>query len=212
MNLLQKLIHNRKTHWERAYKNQSSHKLSWYQDYPEISLRLIASTKVAAESNIIDIGGGASKLVDFLLQQGYKNITVLDIAGNSIEKAKLRLGGKANNVKWIETDITNCNLEIQYDIWHDRAVFHFLTNSQDRKRYIKTLKQSLKPNGNVIIATFSLSGPKKCSGLKIARYSPESLLGELGNDFKIIETIDEVHITPANAKQNFIYCHFRKRA
>ncbi len=165
-------------------------------------MRLIAATKIGIECNIIDIGGGASKLVDFLLQQGYKNLTVLDISGTSIEKAKLRLGDKAGNIQLIEADITHCNFEKKYDIWHDRAVFHFLTAPQDRKKYIKVVRQSLKPDGHVIISTFSLSGPKKCSGLKIARYSPESLLNEFGNDFKIIETLDELHITPTNVKQN----------
>jgi len=210
LELLQKFRYNPKSHWEKAYKNKSHDEVSWYQDYPDISLRLIASAKINSEGSIIDIGGGASRLVDYLLQQSYKNLTVLDISGNSIKQAKLRLGEKANEVNWIEADITNFSSQTKYDLWHDRAVFHFLTDSKDRKKYIDALKQSLKPDGQVIISTFSLSGPKKCSGLNIARYSPESLSKELGSDFKMIETVDEVHITPTKIKQNFIYCHFKR--
>lgn len=211
-NLFQQFRHNRKTHWEKVYKKKTSNELSWYQDCPEVSLRLITSTRLGAECNIIDVGGGTSKLADFLLQQGYKNLTVLDISGSSIKKSRLRLGNKASKIKWIEADITNFNLEEKYDIWHDRAVFHFLTDSQDRKKYISALRRALKPDGHVIIATFSLSGPQKCSGLKIVRYSPESLHDELGNNFQMIEALDEVHLTPTKVKQNFIYCRLKKKA
>jgi len=201
-----------KTHWENVYQKESPEELSWYQDKPEISLKLIAATGVGFDGNLIDIGGGTSKLASLLVAQGYTKVTVLDIAAHSIEQAKLALGEQANKLQWIEADATNYNFAEKYDIWHDRAVFHFLTDIHDRKRYVDAAQQSLKTDGHLIIATFGLKGPRKCSGLHVVRYSPETLHNELGKNFDLVETFIEVHSTPSKVQQEFIYCHFTKRS
>ena len=201
-----------KKHWENAYQKESSEELSWYQDRPERSLELIAATGVGFDGNIIDIGGGTSKLAGLLVVQGYRKVTVLDIAARSIEQAKSRLGEQADKIAWIEADATNYNFREKYDIWHDRAVFHFLTDIQDRKRYVDAVQHSLKIGGHLIMATFCLKGPRKCSGLPVVRYSPETLHNEFGNNFALVETFVEVHLTPSRAQQEFIYCSFTKRS
>jgi ubiquinone/menaquinone biosynthesis C-methylase UbiE len=156
-----------KEHWENVYQKESPEALSWHQDNPEMSLKLIAATGVGFDGNIIDIGGGTSKLAGLLVVQGHKKVTVLDIASHSIEEARLTLGEQSNRIKWIEADVTNYNFAEEYDLWHDRAVFHFLTDSHDRKRYVDAVQQSLKAGGHLIIATFGLKGPRKCSGLHV---------------------------------------------
>jgi SAM-dependent methyltransferase len=201
-----------KKHWENVYQKESPEELSWYQDKPEISLKLIAATGVGFDGNLIDIGGGTSKLASLLVAQGYTKVTVLDIAAYSIEQAKLALGEQANKLQWIEADATNYNFAEKYDIWHDRAVFHFLTDIHDRKRYVDAVQQSLKAGGYLIIATFGLKGPRKCSGLHVVRYSPETLHNEFGNNFDLVETFVEVHSTPSKVQQKFIYCCFTKRS
>jgi len=201
-----------KEHWENVYQKESPEELSWYQDKPEISLKLIAATGVGFDGNLIDIGGGTSKLASLLVAQGYTKVTVLDIAAHSIEQAKLALGEQANKIQWIEADATNYNFAEKYDIWHDRAVFHFLTDIHDRKRYVDAVQQSLKAGGYLIIATFGLKGPRKCSGLHVVRYSPETLHNEFGNNFDLVETFVEVHSTPSKVQQKFIYCRFTKRS
>lgn len=200
-----------KKHWENAYQKDSSEELSWYQDRPEISLKLIAATGVGFDGNIIDVGGGTSKLAGLLVVQGHKKVTVLDIAARSIEQAKSRLGEQADKITWIEADATNYNFREKYDIWHDRAVFHFLTDIQDRKRYVDAVQLSLKEDGHLIMATFGLQGPRKCSGLPVVRYSPETLHKEFGNSFDLVETFVEIHSTPSKVQQEFIYCRFTKR-
>ncbi|HLC15943.1 MAG TPA: class I SAM-dependent methyltransferase [Thermodesulfovibrionia bacterium] len=200
-----------KKHWERVHQTQSPDDLSWYQIYPEISLRLIKSSGAEAQDSIIDVGGGTSKLVDSLLLHGYKKITVLDISGSAIAKAKQRLKEQAQNVTWIEADITTFEPQEKYSLWHDRAVFHFLTDKESRKKYISSMKKSLKTSGHLIVATFSTGGPKKCSGLKVQRYNSETLQREFGENFELLETIEEEHITPGKVKQKFIYCHFLRR-
>jgi SAM-dependent methyltransferase len=212
---LSKLIpfkRDRKMHWDRVYKKNPPTELGWYQAHPEMSLKMIAKTGIGLEGSIIDVGGGTSKLTGLLLDWGYKNLTVLDISGNSIERAKLQFGQKASLITWIEADITNFKFAEKYDLWHDRAVFHFLTDSQDRKGYVNSLKQALKRNGHVIISTFGLDAPPRCSGLRVARYSPETLHIELGDNFDLVESFDEVHTTPSGVKQSFIFCRFIKRA
>jgi 2-polyprenyl-3-methyl-5-hydroxy-6-metoxy-1,4-benzoquinol methylase len=201
-----------KEHWENVYQKEAPEELSWYQDNPEMSLKLIAATGVGFDGNIIDIGGGASKLAGLLVVQDHKKVTVLDIASRSIEEAKLALGEQSNRIKWIEADVTNYNFAEEYDLWHDRAVFHFLTDRPDRKRYVDAVQQSLKASGHLIIATFGLKGPRKCSGLHVVRYSPETLHKEFGNNFDLVETSVEVHSTPSKVQQKFIYCHFTKRS
>ncbi|MGD8312980.1 MAG: class I SAM-dependent methyltransferase, partial [Gammaproteobacteria bacterium] len=161
-----------------------------------------------SEASIIDVGGGASTLVDHLLTAGYTNVTVLDIARKAIEQAKARLGDLANKVTWHEGDITTYTPERQYDIWHDRAVFHFLVDGEDRARYLATLDSALKPDGHAIIATFSENGPSQCDGLEVVRYSPETLSRELAPLLRLVETLVEEHQTPAGGVQQFVYCRF----
>jgi len=151
-------------------------------------------------------------LAGLLVVQGHKKVTVLDIASRSIEEARLTLGEQSNRIKWIVADVTNYNFAEEYDLWHDRAVFHFLTDSHDRKRYVDAVQQSLKVGGHLIIATFGLKGPRKCSGLHVVRYSPETLHKEFGNNFDLVETFVEFHSTPSKVKQEFTYCHFTKRS
>jgi 2-polyprenyl-3-methyl-5-hydroxy-6-metoxy-1,4-benzoquinol methylase len=203
---------NRKDHWDRVYKKLSPSEVGWYQAYPERSLKLVINTCAATDCGIIDVGGGASNLSEHLLDQGYTKLTVLDISGNSIEKAKSQLGAKSSRITWIAADITKYNFNEQYDVWHDRAVFHFLTKTEDRKRYIISLNQALKLNGHLIMATFGLDAPPKCSGLSVVRYSPETLQNELGNNFNMVDSFSENHVTPSGIAQNFIFCRFIKHA
>lgn len=203
---------NRKDHWERVYQKHSSDEVGWYQSYPESSLKLIHNTRVGPDCSIIDIGGGTSKLSECLLDKGYTQLSVLDISGNSLEKAKSQLGEKSNRIKWIEADVTKHPFNEQYNVWHDRAVFHFLSEAEERKGYLNSLDQALRLNGHLIIATFGLDAPPKCSGLSIVRYSPETLQNELGDNFNLVESFIEKHKTPSGVTQNFIFCRFIKQA
>ncbi len=203
---------NRKDHWESIYQKHSPTEVGWYQAYPEKSLKLIHNTGAGTDSSIIDVGGGTSALSKHLLDQGYKKLAVLDISENSIERTKSQLGEKSSEINWIEADVTKYSFMEQYDIWHDRAVFHFLTKAEDRKGYISSLNQALELNGHLIVATFSLDAPPKCSGLSVVRYSPETLQSELGDNFILAEALVEDHVTPSGVKQNFIFCRFIKRA
>ena len=198
-----------KKHWEEVYSTKSTNAVSWYQEHPERSLKLIHKTNLPNTASIIDIGGGASSLVDDLIKLGYSDISVLDISEAALNIAKARL--LSANINWIVGDITKIDLpENRYDIWHDRAVFHFLTTSEDRRKYVALLKKTLRPNGHIIMATFSENGPKKCSGLEVKRYTAKKLQKELGTDFVLIEHTYEIHKTPFNTEQSFIYCHFQK--
>jgi len=164
-----------KTHWEHIYHTKESTQVSWYQLHPRLSLQYIQNTGVSKSAHIIDVGGGTSTLVDHLLNDGFQHITVLDIAAAALEVAQQRLGQRATLVTWLEADITQTTLpHHEYDIWHDRAVFHFLTKAQDRQHYINTVKEAVKPGGYVIMATFANNGPERCSGLEVARYDPQS--------------------------------------
>jgi 2-polyprenyl-3-methyl-5-hydroxy-6-metoxy-1,4-benzoquinol methylase len=203
---------NQKDHWERVYQKQSPAEVGWYQAYPEKSLKLINNTCEGTDCRIIDVGGGTSKLSEHLLDQGYTKLTVLDISSNSIEKAKSQLGAKSSSITWIAADITKYSFNEQYDVWHDRAVFHFLSKTEDRKRYINSLNQTLMLNGHLIMATFSLDAPPKCSGLPVVRYSPETLQNELGDNFNLVESFTDKHVTPSGVPQNFIFCRFFKHA
>ncbi len=202
-----------KTHWENVYKNKKPDEVSWFQSHLSKSLELIFESKISHEAQIIDVGGGASTLVDDLLQKGFRNISVLDISGVALEISKKRLGSEAERVNWIEGDITTVQLpEYHYDLWHDRAVFHFLRKTKDQKAYFEILRKSLKPGGVVIIASFGLEGPQKCSGLDVMRYSPETLQKELGENYCLTESLKESHQTPFGTCQEFVYCSFRKIA
>jgi ubiquinone/menaquinone biosynthesis C-methylase UbiE len=200
-----------KQHWEQVYTTKASDSVSWFQEHAEHSLQMIKDTGLDKEAAVINVGGGASTLVDDLLAEGYSNLAVLDISGAALNVAKQRLGKLADAVKWIEGNITDVELPVhQFDIWHDRAVFHFLTVLADRQAYVKQVMRAVRPGGHVIVATFAEDGPEKCSGLAAMRYCPESLHAEFGDDFLLIEHKKETHQTPFETKQQFIYCYCRK--
>ncbi len=203
---------SRKAHWQTVYESKAPTGVSWYQPHLDLSLQLIIDTKISSEAGIIDIGGGASTLVDDLLARGFKHITVLDISLAALGASQARLGESAETVTWLEADVLDAPLPKQtYDVWHDRAVFHFLTDSGDREKYAAALEHSVKPLGHVIMATFGLDGPTKCSGLDVVRYDPDRMQAELGDQFMLIEKQSETHRTPAGTTQQFIYCHFQKQ-
>ncbi|MDI6800341.1 MAG: class I SAM-dependent methyltransferase [Actinomycetota bacterium] len=197
-----------KDHWEGVYSSKSSEEMSWFQQHAELSLRLIRETCVPASGTIIDVGGGASTLVDDLLANGYTDITVLDLSRTALTAAKCRLGAQANAVKWLEANIVEASLPTHaYDIWHDRAVFHFLTTLEERRVYVDTVVRSVKPGGHVIVATFADDGPTKCSGLPVMRYSPKDLHAQFGEPFVLLKHEMESHKTPAGSQQQFVYCY-----
>jgi len=202
---------DRKIHWEQIYSTRLTTAVSWYQANPAVSLSLIAASGIQKDEAIIDVGGGASLLVDCLLGRGFSRLAVLDISAAALEAAKSRLGEGAGRVDWVVADVTQFKPQEKYALWHDRAVFHFLTNAEDRQAYMAVARQAIQPEGNLIIATFSLNGPEKCSGLEIVRYSPESLAREVGDDFELVETCDEIHTTPGGGHQSFVYCRFRRK-
>ena len=201
---------NRKAHWERVYAAKAPEQLSWYQPRPEVSLSLIERAGLDSEARIIDVGGGASTLVDALLDRGYKNLTVLDVAEESARRAQARLEERAERVTWVLTDVVEFKPSHPFDLWHDRAVFHFLTDAADRVGYRRALYQSLAPGGQAIIATFGPTGPEKCSGLDVVRYSPEALGEELGPSLQLEESCEELHTTPGGVSQAFVYCRFHR--
>ncbi len=199
---------DRKDHWEKVYSGNRLTEVSWYQQNPEPSLELIKTTDIKQQASIIDIGGGTSTLVDYLISAGYKNLSVLDISASAIKQAKSRLGNKGGVVQWIEMDITELKTIQSFDVWHDRAVFHFLTEEGDRNRYIDVMMKVLDIGAFVIIATFDENGPKKCSGLDVMHYSPEKLSAVLGASFQLWDSRTVNHLTPNGTEQSFIYCRF----
>jgi SAM-dependent methyltransferase len=199
---------DRKKHWETVYETKQPNEVSWTQENPKTSLDFIRATNLSKTAKIIDIGGGDSKLVDFLLEAGYDHITVLDISEKALERAKNRLGKKAEKVNWIVSDITEFKPETDYDIWHDRATFHFLTTPEQVEKYVQIVEKRV--TSFLIIGTFSNLGPKKCSGLDIKQYSENELENQFSNRFKKIKCITEDHITPFETKQNFTFCVFEK--
>jgi cyclopropane fatty-acyl-phospholipid synthase-like methyltransferase len=203
-------MNEQKNHWEKIYSTKQPNEVSWTQELPKTSLDFVHTANLDKQANIIDIGGGDSKLVDYLLDEGFENISVLDISANAIERAKQRLGGKAANVTWIVSDITDFQPTTSYDFWHDRAAFHFLTTEPQIVKYLSTARQAIKENGVVTIGTFSDCGPKKCSGLDIKQYTEETLTHELENGFEKLKCITEDHTTPFNTTQNFLFCSFKR--
>ena len=201
---------SRKEHWEKVYETKQPHEVSWTEELPKTSLEFFHSFKLPKSASIIDIGGGDSKLVDYLLDEGYEHISVLDISEKAIEKSKQRLGEKANKVNWIVSDVTEFQPTESYDCWHDRATFHFLTSSEEVNSYLTTARKAILPNGGMIIGTFSDKGPKKCSMLDVHQYTEEELQNELSNGFQKIKCITEDHVTPFNTTQNFLFCSFRR--
>ncbi len=201
---------DRRTHWQEVYQLRAFNQVSWYQAKPATSLALIQNTRLPHDAAIIDVGGGASVLIDFLLREGFTDLTVLDISGAALNLAKDRLGEAATKVTWIEQDVTEFVGQKKYALWHDRAVFHFLTAAEDREKYINALKNALHPGGHAIIATFSTDGPTQCSGLDIVQYDEKKITAEFGDAFRLIETKLEAHITPAKNTQHFQYFVFEK--
>ncbi|PJJ10686.1 methyltransferase family protein [Flavobacterium sp. 1] len=200
---------NRKNHWETVYETKNPNEVSWTQEIPKTSLDFIKSFDLTKNSKIIDIGGGDSKLVDFLIEEGFENITVLDISAKAIEKAKERLGTNAEKVNWIVSDITEFEPNETFEVWHDRATFHFLTSEEQIQKYMETARKSV--SGYLTVGTFSENGPKKCSGLDIKQYSEETLTAEMENGFEKIKCVTEDHTTPFETKQNFIFCSFKRQ-
>ncbi|MEO6808061.1 MAG: class I SAM-dependent methyltransferase [Isosphaeraceae bacterium] len=199
-----------KAHWEKVYSTKAESEVSWFQEHSEVSLGLIRRTGVDLADAIIDVGGGESRLVDDLLAEGYKDLTVLDISSTALGVARRRLGPLADVVNWIEADATNVVLPAhRFDVWHDRAVFHFLTEADQRARYVQALHHAVKPGGHVIVAAFGPDGPLRCSGLPVVRYSPDRLHDEFGATFNLIEHTSELHHTPFGTEQQFIYCYCR---
>ncbi|MBU2967837.1 class I SAM-dependent methyltransferase [Pseudoalteromonas sp. C2R02] len=200
-----------KDHWENVYTTKSYDEVSWFQSHSIKSLELINSLGLPLSASLIDVGGGASILVDDLIKLGYSKLQVLDLSLAALKTSQERLGDISKQINWIEADITDERLKaLKVDLWHDRAVFHFLTDKINRQKYINNLTHILNKNGHVIIATFAEDGPEKCSGLDICRYNPHSLALALGECFTLVSHHKETHQTPFNTKQNFIYCHFIK--
>lgn len=203
---------HKKSHWETVYTTKDSNAVSWFQPHAVTSLKFINRLNCEKSAAIIDVGGGASTLVDDLLLNRHTNLTVLDLSGAALETAKKRIGENSASVNWIEADITDIALpKQQFDVWHDRAVFHFLTTPEERSAYIKNVLHAVKPLGHIIIATFAEDGPEKCSGLPIVRYSAESLHGEFGEHFELKAQRHETHKTPFDTTQQFVFCHFVKK-
>lgn len=200
-----------KEHWEAIHSTKASdYSLSWYRPNLEMSLALIDRTGAGTLASIIDVGGGQSTLVDDLFARGYRELTILDISANALEAAKKRLGENAVCIRWITADITQAALpEHTYDIWHDRAVFHFLTSEVDRATYVRQAARSLKLGGHLILVTFAANGPARCSGLEVIRYTAESLAQEMGEHFRLIESVDELHHTPNGVEQPFVHARFQ---
>ena len=200
-----------KNHWEHVYSTKKTESVSWFQEHAEQSMRLIRGTGVPYSAGIIDVGGGASTLVDDLLSSGYCAVSVLDLAAAALSVAKARLGKRASEVQWTEGDITKVLLPVHaFDVWHDRAVFHFLTSKEDREAYVNTVLRSVKPGGHVIVATFAEDGPIQCSGLPVMRYGPSELHAEFGSPFSLVQHEREEHHTPFGTVQKFVYCYCRK--
>jgi ubiquinone/menaquinone biosynthesis C-methylase UbiE len=202
---------DRKQHWDQIYTTKAADTVSWFQEHAEHSVRLIHSTGLDKNAAIIDVGGGASKLVDSLVAEGYSDLTVLDLSSSALAVAKQRLGNQAKAIHWIEGDITRVELPLhRFDIWHDRAVFHFLTVAIDRQAYVEQVSRAVRPGGHIIIATFGLEGPEKCSGLPVMHYLPETLHAEFGDEFMLVGHEQEVHHTPSGIIQQFVYCYLQK--
>lgn len=200
---------DRRQHWEKIYTEKSPVAVSWYQDKPDLSLELIRATHIALDAPILDVGGGASTLVDCLHAEGYTQLAVLDISSHALDHARNRLGPAAKQVEWFNTDVTAFTPPHRFALWHDRAVFHFLTDPVDRTRYVETMLKTLNPGGHVIIAAFAIGGPTRCSGLDIMQYDAAKLVAELGPHFLLLEERSEIHRTPAGKEQQFVYFRLR---
>ncbi len=201
----------RREHWEKVYTTKSEREVSWFQETPAPSLELLALIGATRRSAVIDVGGGASRLVDCLVAQGYEDITVLDLSPAALAAAKARLADRADRIQWIAADVTTWAPSRTYDVWHDRAAFHFLVESADQAAYVERLRRALRRGGHAIIGTFALDGPQMCSGLPVARWDAASLGALLGPDFVLVDARPHEHLTPRGAKQRFQFATFRLR-
>jgi ubiquinone/menaquinone biosynthesis C-methylase UbiE len=201
----------RKEHWENVFANKQETEVSWFQPYPKTSIEFVKLFDLPLDANIIDIGGGDSHFVDALLEEGYKNIWVLDISENALSRAKKRLGDNANKVNWVVSDIIDFIPPVEFDFWHDRAAFHFLTTEENMNKYVAIAERGIKARGVLILGTFSETGPTKCSGLEIKQYSETSMSSRFELSFDRVKCITEEHQTPFNTTQNFLFCSFKKR-
>jgi SAM-dependent methyltransferase len=200
---------DRRKHWEAVYERKQPHEVSWHQTRPNLSLQLIAASGITPEARILDVGGGTSTLIDNLLEVGYTRLGVLDVAEAALGQARDRLGGAARRVEWFTADVTTFVSPHQWDLWHDRAVFHFLIDPADRRAYRETMLRSLAPGGHLIVATFGPDGPTRCSGLDVVRYDADMLSREFGPTIRLVETQLEQHETPSGAAQQFLYARFQ---
>ena len=203
---------NHKQHWETIYRKKSATEVSWYQAHPIRSLDLILATAISKDARILDVGGGASVLVDRLLDHGFTNVTVLDISSLALQQARKRLGERAKRVEWIAADLLEFESPQRFDLWHDRALFHFLTDAEERTTYLRKVNCMLVAGGHLILSTFSLEGPPQCSGLDVMRYSAVTLGNEVGAGFALVKSFDETHLTPSQVEQQFVYCWFRRQS
>jgi SAM-dependent methyltransferase len=203
---------DRKAHWDRLYERTSPHEVSWYQQVPALSLRLIEAAGLGKDEPLVEVGGGASVLVDYLLRAGYQRLAVLDISGHALALTQARLGDAASQVEWFEADVTDFTPPHSFRLWHDRAVFHFLTDPADRRAYVETLHRAVPPGGHVIIAAFAVGGPTRCSGLDIVQYDAARLAAELGPGFRLVEEAGEMHRTPGGKEQKFSYFRYRRES
>lgn len=198
-------------HWEKIYSTKSLDEVSWTRPHLDSSLEIIDSLDLSLDASIIDVGSGASSLADDLVERGFRNITLLDISKSALDHARTRLGERSQSIDFIDADIrTSFFPPNKFDLWHDRAVFHFLTDGSDRDSYVERLTTGLRPGGNVVIATFANDGPLKCSGVDVRRYDENTLAETLGSEFTLIHSFREQHLTPFETTQNFLYTHFRK--
>ena len=204
------MVMDSRTHWNAIYTHKHEHEVSWFEALPAVSLRLLEAAGLNEETCVVDVGGGDSHLIDHLTARGLDCLAVLDVSDAALQRARTRLGSKADVPIWIEADVAGEWSLKPMDIWHDRAVFHFLTDAADRRRYVDHLHLTLKSGGAAIIATFAPDGPATCSGLPVTRYSPDSLLQTLGADFELMESVAHVHRTPWGTSQAFQYCRFKR--
>lgn len=205
------MLSSQKQHWDKIYNTKAENDVSWFQPYPKTSMEFIELFNLPLNARIIDVGGGDSRFVDCLLEKGYQNIYVLDISAAAIERTKQRLGERASEVHWIVEDITIFRPIEQFDFWHDRAAFHFLTTEIQINSYVSIAEDAIKEGGYLILGTFSDNGPKKCSGLEIRQYSEASMSARFEINFERIKCIKEAHITPSQTLQDFLFCSFKKK-
>jgi SAM-dependent methyltransferase len=200
---------NRQQHWNQVYQTKGPQDVSWYQRRPELSLAFIAASGLSKDAGIIDVGGGASTLIDCLLDAGYTRLAVLDVSGVALTQTRARLGARAAGVEWFETDVTAFEPPHRFGLWHDRAVFHFLMAPEDRHGYVAAVRRTLQPGGTFVVATFAMDGPPQCSGLDVMRYDEQTIVTELGPEFTLQEVRRETHLTPWESEQRFLYFRFR---